>query len=198
MKKHALVSKLRCALLLAGACLFAATPGEAALTVETSDFLTGYTNYNGFEGMGATTNYPGTIPYTEQGITVQYVGSAIIWTYSQAAEGNYSWYANGGGTGYTQVTFVNPINAVEFQAGSGFFPGQNPVLYYDVLLAGVSIGTGTITGISDHPGFDFYGFSGALFDEIRLQVRTDGGATFNATAYEAGAYDAFNFGVPVP
>lgn len=165
---------------------------HATFTVQTSDFLTGYTNYNGFEGMGATTSYPSNTPYTEDGITVQYVGSANIWTTSQAAEGNYTWYEYGGGTGYTQVTFADPINALEFQAGSGWF-GASPSLFYDVLLGGVSVGSGAISGIANYPGFNFYGFSGVSFDEVRLQARIDGGGSFDPNAFEAGAYDAFNF-----
>ncbi len=176
------------------AALFAATVcsgANAALTVQTTDFLVGYTNYNGFEGMGSTTTFTG--PYTEDGITVEYIGTASIWSESQAAEGLYSWYPNGGGTGYTRITFGGPINAVEFQAGSGWFSGADS-LQYDVLLGGVSVGSGQIAGLSTYTGFSFYGFSGTSFDEVRLQAQQGSVAGFDADAYEAGAYDAINFG----
>ena len=176
------------------AALFVATAcsgANAALTVQTTDFLAGYTNYNGFEGMGSTSSFTG--PYTEGGITVEYIGTASIWSDSQAAEGNYSWYPNGGGTGYTRITFGGPINAVEFQAGSGWF-GTADSLQYDVLLGAVSVGSGQIAGLSNYTGFKFYGFSGTSFDEVRLQAQRGSVTGFDATAFEAGAYDAINFG----
>lgn len=176
------------------AALFAATAcsgANAALTVQTTDFLAGYTNYNGFEGLGSTTTFTG--PYTEDGITVEYIGTASIWSDSQAAEGLYSWYPNGGGTGYTRITFGGPINAVEFQAGSGWF-GSADSLQYDVLLGGVSVGSGQIAGLSNYTGFSFYGFSGTSFDEVRLQAQQGSVVGFDALAFEAGAYDAINFG----
>nr|WP_328831489.1 PEPxxWA-CTERM sorting domain-containing protein [Thermaurantiacus tibetensis] len=40
----------------------------------------------------------------------------------------------------------------------------------------------------------WYGFSGATFDEVRLQVRNDGGAAFDPVAYEAGAFDMIQIG----
>ena len=169
--------------------------GAQAITVQTSNFLTGNTNYNGFEGLGSTSNYSGA-PYTEQGITVQYVGSASIWTDSQAAEGQFSWYENGGGTGYTKVTFGGgPINAIEFQAGSGWSGGGALSLQYEVLLAGNVIATGSTGPVSSYTGFGFFGFSGGAFDELHLQVQAPGyTGGFNGGNYEAGAYDAFNFG----
>lgn len=174
--------------------LFAIGSGaQAALTVQTSNFMSGYTNYNGFEGLGSTFTYPANTPHTEGGITVEYVGTASIWSYSQAAEGSYSWYAGSGGTGYTKVTFGGVINAVEFQAGSGWYYGASD-LQYEVLLGGTLIGTGQVGGLSTYTGFGFYGFSGANFDELRLQAQARGATAFNPSAYEAVALDAINFG----
>jgi hypothetical protein len=185
------------------AALLAATamvPANAAVTVHTSAFITGVTNYNGFEDIGATTSFPANTPYTEDGITVEYVGSAGIWTTSQIMEGNYSWYPSGGGIGYTKVTF-GATNAIQFALGSGWF-GGTPALQYEVLNAGNVIATGEITGVSNYTGFGYYGFSGMTMDELRLQVQPSGGAVFNPSAYEAGAYDAFSIGtagaVPEP
>jgi hypothetical protein len=176
--------------------LVGATAAHAAFTVQTTDFLSGYTNYNGFEGMGATTSFTG--PYTEDGITVEYIGPFNengIWSYSQAAEGLYSWYPNGGGFGYTRITFGGVIDAVEFQAGSGYSPWDADALQYDVLLGGVSVGTGQILGLMSYPGFTFFGFSGTNFDEVRLQAQPAGATGFDPNpATDAGAYDAINFG----
>ncbi len=167
----------------------------SALTTHTTDFLAGYTNYNGFEGMGSTTNYPGATPYTEQAISVQYVGTpGNIWTDSQAAEGSYSWYPSGGSTGYTRITFGGIIDAVEFQASTGWFTTAG-ALQYDVLLGGVSVGTGEFAFVSNYQtGFNFYGFSGVNFDEVRLQARQSGESGFDASALEALAIDAVNHG----
>jgi len=168
-------------------------PALAGITVQTTNFLNGYTHYNGFEGMGETFGYPANTPYTEDGISVTYVGYAGIWTTSQAAEGLYGWYPNGSGYGYTDITFGQTINAVEFQAGSGWF---NPPaeLTYNVLLGGVSIATGTISGLPTYGSFHFYGFSGGNFDEIQLQGRHNSGNVFDPYAQEAGVFDAINFG----
>jgi len=182
--------------MLAVTLLLGAVTANAALTVQTTNFLSGYTNYNGFEGMGQP-GIDGTFtgPYTEDGITVEYVGNTSgILSNSGAAEGSYSWYPNGGGTGYTRITFGGTINAVEFQAGSGWFSAAD-ALQYDALLAGVSVGTGQIPGLSNGPGgFKFYGFSGTNFDEVRLQAQSSGATGFAANAFEAGRYDAINFG----
>jgi len=178
---------------LIGSAIVWAPASSAAITVETTDFLTSYNHYNGFEGMGSQLGFPPFTPYTEEGITVTYFGGTGIWTTSQpAAEGQYSWYPNGGSNGYTDVKFNQVINAVEFQAGSGWFNG--PVeLTYNILLGGSSIATGAISGLPTFSGFNFYGFSGANFDEIQLQGRQGTGNVFDPSAREAGAYDAFKF-----
>lgn len=178
----------------AASALLLAGSASAAVTVQTTDFLSGYTNYNGFEAT-AGAYLPANTPYTEDGITVEYVGDASIWTSSQAAEGSYSWYPSGGGYGYTKITFGGVINAVEFQGGSGWSDGNGLSMQYEVLNGGSVIATGSIGGVSTYTGFKYYGFSGAAFDEIRLQVQPPGyTGGFGGRAYEAGAYDAINFG----
>ena len=174
----------------------AVAPAHAALTVHTSAFLTSVTHYNGFEGIGQNYSFPANTPYTEDTITAEYVGTAIIWTDSQLMEGAYSWYPNGSGTGYTKVTF-GPTSAIQFAMGSGWF-GGTPVLQYEVLSGGNLIGSGAIAGVSTYTGFGYYGFSGAVFDELRLQVVNPGGGRFDPNANEAGAYDAFSTGTTVP
>jgi hypothetical protein len=181
------------------AALLAATamaPANAAFTVHTGAFIAGATNYNGFEGIGDTSGFPANTPYAEDGITVEYIGSASIWTTSQVMEGNYSWYPTGGGNGFTRVTF-NDATAVQFAMGSGWF-GGSPALQYLVLHDGRLIAAGEITGVSTYTGFGYYGFSGMLMDELRLQVQSSAGNAFNPTGYEAGAYDAFTTAGAVP
>lgn len=183
------------------AALLAATalaPAHA-IVVHTSTFITTPTHYNGFESIGTSGAYPFNTPYTEDTITVEYVGSGnAIWTNSQIMEGVYSWYGNGGGTGYTSVKF-GPTNEVQFAAGSGWFDGTALSLQYEVLSGGSTIASGTIPGISGYTGFGYFGFSGATFDELKLQVQASGyTGGFDAAAYEAGAFDAFTTGGAVP
>jgi hypothetical protein len=111
-----------------------------------------------------------------------------IWTVSQTPpEGIRSWYPDGGSTGYTRITFGGTVDAVEFQVGSGW-NGFTATLYFEVLLAGSTLASGIAGPVPVYPnGFVFYGFSGATFDEVRLQVRMDGGADFDPAAFEAGA-----------
>jgi hypothetical protein len=179
----------------ATAILLAAATGAGAVTVETTDFITTPTAQNGFEGLGATTSFDGTAGYTENGITVTYVGTpGRIWTTSQTApEGLYSWYPDGGSVGYTRITFGGDVTAVEFRAGSGWFGGTIN-LAYDILLDGVSLATGIAGSVPNaNSGFVFYGFSGATFDEVRLQAAPDL-AAFDAGAYEALALDDIQIG----
>jgi hypothetical protein len=173
----------------------ALAPANAAVTVHTNSFITNVGSYNGFEGLGPA-SYPGNTPYTEDGITVEYVGSASITTTSQMMEGNYSWYPNGGGAGYTKVTF-GPTNAVQFALGSGWLDGL-PALQYQVLSAGNVIASGEFAGVSKYTGFSYFGFSGMPMDELRLQVQSSAGNMFSPFAYEAGTYDAFTTGAVVP
>lgn len=167
-----------------------------AVTIETTNFVASPTNFNGFEGsMGDLSAGV----YTEDGIKVEYVGSAGITATIGAPEGNFSWYENGGGTGYTRITLADggSFNAIQFLTGSGFGGGML-TLTFDVLSNGVSQLTGSAGPAPGYGGgapsaFTYYGFSGSVFDEVRLQVRFDG-ATFNPTSYEAGIYDAIAIG----
>ncbi len=206
--------------------LGASGSADAAFSVYNYNFLDGHTNFNGFEGMGNTSTFTG--PYTEDGITVEYIGSTYIWneyqaiargdtwneipynattsivSYSGAAEGQYSWFTsfNGYSRGYTKITFGGVIDAVEFQAWSGLYYFAES-LQYDVLLDGVSVGAGQIS-LMDASFFDasFFGFSGVNFDEVRLQALWNGSHNnFDPNGWDAGTYDSINFGgtvVPEP
>jgi hypothetical protein len=178
--------------LLAGSALLS-VPAQAALVVHTSAFISSPTNFNGFEGIGSFTDYHG--PYTEGGITVQYSTGADIWTASQAGEGTYSWYTNGGASGYTSVKLANngTISAIQFLAGSGFF-GGGANLAYELLNGGVSVASGVAGPVPGYnAGFATYGFSGIAFNEVRLKSAS-GATSFNPTEYEAGAFDSFAIG----
>jgi hypothetical protein len=194
--------------------LGASGSAEAAFSVYNYNFLDGHTNYNGFEGMGSTSTFTG--PYTEDGITVEYIGSTYVWneyqaiargdawneipystttsiaSYSGATEGQYSWFTSFAGysRGYTKITFGGVIDAVELQAWSGLYYYAES-LQYDVLLDGVSVGTGQISFMDA----SFFGFSGVDFDEVRLQALWLGShSNFDSNGWDAGTYDAINFG----
>ena len=172
--------------------------------MHTSSFITSTTNFNGFEGIGQNFGYPANTPYTEDGLSVEYVGTANIWTDSQVGEGLYSWYENGGGTGFTKITLASlaDFDALQFLGGSGWFNGGGLNIQYDILNNGASVATGSVGPVSGYTGFSYFGFSGGGFDEVRLQVQAPGyTGGFNPGAFEAGAYDSFaagSGGVPEP
>ncbi|QMW24264.1 PEPxxWA-CTERM sorting domain-containing protein [Sandaracinobacteroides saxicola] len=171
----------------------AALTGANAITVYSTPSGATPSNFNGFEGMGAQFTFTG--PYSEDGITAEYIGSGSIWTTSQAAEGLYSWYPNGGGNGYTQLSFA-PSTGMEVLVGSGWFGGA-PLLAYEILSGGNVIATGAGIAVPSYQtGFVTFGVTGGTFDTVRLKVTTDGALRFDPNSYEAGAFDAVQlFGV---
>lgn len=187
--------------LAAAAASLALATAAGAATVHNSAFITGVTNFNGFEGFGSKSSFVGA--YTEGGITVDYVGTAIISSISVAgtpgAEGHFSWYPNGGGTGYTRIRLASAgaFSAIQFQAGSGFLPvgGQ---LQYQLLNHGVTVGTG-VAGplLGFRQGLSTYGFDGAVFDEVRLQAQGTA-AAFNPAVFDAGVFDAISISTAAP
>lgn len=185
-------------LIASAAALGLFTSAASALTVynDTSSFINSPTYFNGFAGIGLT-YFPANTPYSEGGITVEYIGSATIWTTAfPGAPGAYSWYENGGGTGYTQITLTGggSFSAIQFLASSGWY-GGSPDLQYELLLGGVVVATGDAGRVSTYNGSfaGYYGFSGATFDTVLLQAQDSAGA-FNPTASEAGAYDNIAIG----
>ena len=192
---------------LAGAALAIVTAGAANASVtthvNTASFISSPTQFNGFEGLGSTTSYPANTPYSEGGITVDYVGSANIWsTAFPSAQGNYSWYENGGGTGYTDITLTGggSFNEIQFLAADGFYAG-GAGLEYELLKGGSVIATGDLGPLQGYStGFTgYYGFSGATFDEVQLQSQSSSGRSFNPNTQDAGAYDSIAIGsVPEP
>jgi len=191
--------------LIAGAAavgLFSSAASALTVYSDTSSFINSPTYFNGFEGMGAwayySTLYPGPSGYSEGGITVTYVGSpGGIWTTAfPTAQGNYSWYESSGSNGYTDITLTGggTFSAIQFLASSGWYAGGADLLY-QLLLGGVQVATGDAGSLSSYyTGFNgYYGFSGATFDEVRLQGPLSTGP-FDPTAYEAGAYDSIAIG----
>ena len=182
--------------MLASAATLSAS-SQAASVIHTSAFIASPTNFNGFEGLGSTIAYKK--PYSEGGILVSYSGTGKIWSFSQAGEGQYSWYPDRGAFGYTVIKLANSriINEIQFLAGSGYY-GGGANLAYELLYKGVVVETGVVRPLSGYPGFSVYGFSGIAFNEVHLQG-APGATAFDASAFEVGAYDAIAItGATVP
>ena len=187
-----------------GALVLVSGAAQAAITLETTNFIASPTHFNGFEGFGASPDFDGTLyhqtSYTEDGISVAYVGSAPnqIWggyTSWIGGEGNFGWYPNGGGTGYTQIKLAGggDIGAIQFLAGSGW--GEDTTLAYQLQKNGVVVASGVLNNPTN---MHVLGFSGLGFDEVDLQSGQF--SSFSGSNYEAFALDsvAVGGGGPVP
>lgn len=174
------------------------------LVVHRRPFLVNPTVQVGFEAATSETSY------TENGVRVSYVGHPQvggIWTTSQAAEGKQSWYANGGGLGFTRLEFGTDISTFQFAAGSGWPMGQarmrseeTPHLQFRLLRDGVQIAEGSVGSVPLFSGFQVFGFSGLSFDELHLQSQS-GDVPFYAGGLDALTLDAIAFGgnvIPEP
>jgi len=177
---------------------FAAGSASSAIVVENSNFISSPTNFNGFEGIGAQDNFPSNTVYSEGGINVEYIGSAEIWTTytpSIGGEGNYGWYPNGGGQGYTAITLASnaDFQNIQFLLGNGF-TGNNAPAAYQLLENGTVVLTGTTT--STYP-MSYLGFSGPGFNQVDIKSNYSLGP-FDPTAYEAAAIDSIAVATPIP
>jgi hypothetical protein len=146
------------------------SPARALPIVLTTDFIPDATrtNFNGFEGLTGGCCLSIT-SYVEDGIRVEQVNTNTngIWpTYDPGGfEGAHAWYPNGGDLGYTRITREDGSEFVDvgFLRGSG---GDNQYLYFDLLLAGTSVLSGSV---SHTVAAQYLGFSGGGFDEIRIR-----------------------------
>jgi len=181
--------------------MVAATDAQA-LTIHRSPFLLNPDLQVGFEAATAATSH------SEAGVSITYVGTPHvdgIWTTSQAAEGKQSWYANGGGFGYTRVQFQSAIRTLQFAAGSGWPPGggaqsPNPHLQFRLLNDGAILTEGVAGPVRHFGRFRVFGFSGLSFDEVHLQS-LNGDTPFNPGGFDALALDALAAGgsiIPEP
>jgi PEP-CTERM motif len=159
-----------------------------AITVETTNFISSPTNFNGFSSL--PNSYPSNTPYTEGGITVEYVGSTVIFN-SIAFPGSsgQNWY--GPGQGYTEITLQNgaSFQSVQFLVGSGSAPSYRPDFEYELLSLGVIVATGSVV----NPGnpMSYLGFDGGGFDTILIQ-NLHGGTTFDPHGDNAVALDSIS------
>ena len=174
------LSKPLCLLALSASSLVLATPVRAGLTLMHGAFITP-THFNGFEAAGAHVA-PGSLiygPYTEGGITVERIGNTGAATVFQA-EGNYSWYTGSVNPqeqlapGYTSIRAADfgAMSEIQFDATTEILTDyDNYPFDYQVLYQGAVLGTGRVWGLCSAytKCFNTFGFSGAIFDEVRLQ-----------------------------
>jgi hypothetical protein len=167
------------------------------ITVESTNFISSPTYFNGFERIGPRTTYhpnsqygfdlsfPFNRNYSEGGITVRDVmtindpnvfGVHVGWAQpAWGGDGNYNWYSVG--IGYTDIRLRNhgEIQSIQFLEGSGHLNNTDYVAY-ELLNHGVVVATGTILDLTScciaGTGSGFYqyiGFSGGGFNEVRIQ-----------------------------
>jgi hypothetical protein len=195
-------TKITC-LILVGAALASISTKATAVTVETTNFISSPTYFNGFEGIGVP-YYDGNIPYSEGGLTVQYIGTAVGggavsigtgFTNGIGGQGNYGWYS-GGAFGYTATTLTNGGNFqnVQFLIGVGIL---SSTIEYELLEGGKIVASGT--SFNGDP-MTYFGFSGGGFDTILVQDLwyCNSSCTFDPTGYDALAIDSIGATTPLP
>jgi len=165
--------------------------GGAVALLGSADAASATVYYNDFATIGATDDY-GQGPYSYGGVTIQYVGTGTIWTTSHpAAPSGYSWYPDGGGIGYDDITLTGggTFTSIELLAGSGFFEGGADLLY-QVLNGATVVGSGDLGALpGSTTGFATFDLSGGPFTELRVQG-VIAPATFDPSNFEALAIGA--------
>jgi hypothetical protein len=164
------------------------TAARANIIVETSNFISSPTNFNGFSTL--TNGYPGNTPFTEGGIVVEYVGSASIFN-NLAFPGavGHNWYYPG--PGYTEISLQNgaSFQSIQFLVGSGSNPTYRPDFEYELLSNGVVVATGSIA----NPGnpLSYLGFDGGGFDTVYIQ-NLHNGTSFDPNGDNAVVLDSIS------
>ncbi len=179
-------------LLMAAALAIRSLDALAVPVVLNTDFIadSARTAFNGFELAPATfgDRYTGSFPYVEQGIAVSQIDGAPpigIWLTCGAvraagycfgktgADGHYSWYPNGGDTGYTKIAKSDQteFESVGFAIGNAYTSVAATFVSYELFEHGTSVLAGRvfIPFLSSDRGY--LGFSGGGFDEIHVSER---------------------------
>ena len=191
-------------LLLVGATVVLSASGASAITVETTNFISSPTYFNGFEGVSGNVPVllPGqhTVSYSEGGITVSAVsvpvsgatlepiGSYDYWN----GVGQFQWYAPLAGYSDIRLTSGGNFQSLQFLASSGFMGITTTFIAYQALELGSVITSGTLAinafCCDVGAGWQFVGFSGGGFDEVQVQAFANN-TQFNATNFQAIALD---------
>lgn len=164
-----LLNKMLCLLLLATTTAVSAEP-----VFKTGSFLSSPSYFNGFENIPSDGTYytGGTLPYAEGGITVtqfQADPGNSIWV-TLGADGERSWYPNGGDNGYTGIQLTSGADFSEISFLFSSFEGGS--LQYSLLNDGVQVLGGVYT--VNEGELARAGFSGGGFDQLLLRSGTQG------------------------
>ncbi len=178
---------------IAAIVLMSSANAAGAVTVETSQFLTSPTYFNGFENIASSPSftapfvYASNADYSEGGLTVRYEGypGSLILTQNFQHVGTNGWGVFNS-TGYTKVTLSGGgrFSALQFLAGTS----SGSTTYYEALLGGIVVSTGTIGPVVSSE-LRYYGLSGGGFDEVRLQTHFD--TAFRPDRSDTGVFDSF-------
>ena len=187
-------------------------PVANAANFSAGDLVTTTTQFNGFEGLPPDTLLiPLPSSYAEDGVSVNQIDqglpnqwgsiNAISTTYNPLGfSGSFSWYANGGDNGYTQITEQNgsAFNAVSILTGNG--NGNSGLVYlnYELRMNSIVVLSGSYMQLSGAASpVTFYGGG---FDTIFLSATNEAPNAIGSGAYQALAIDDIKVGVisPVP
>lgn len=139
--------------------------------------------------------FDGTAPYSDGGVTVQYVGSGqIVTTAAPTAPSGLSWYhapdSFGNDFGYTAITLTDggSFSSADLLVGAGFYGLASTYLDYELLNGSTVVATGNWGiipgGLS---GFTTATFAGGPFTELRVQAT-------GATSFSPAPLDALAIG----
>ena len=187
--------------------------GQAAIIVETSQFIATPTFFNGFENITSSpntstllglTSYDDNTSYGEGGITVDEdaLGGGIWLNYPSniGGQGNYGWYPDGGDTGFTKITLTGgeDFRDIQFLAGTGFRAGVYSMAFE--LLENDTVVDGGNILLASYP-MSWVGFSGGGFNTVEIQAEiTDvpfSSSNFNGLAIDSIGADPAS-AVPEP
>ncbi len=166
------------ALLLAFGSMAMLAP-VSALTIHMAPFIVSPTNFNSFEALGPVVGADGVTSHSEDGILVDYVGgivgggivSQLSW--APAIDGNFSWFPGEWGLGYTRIRFAD-ADAIQFLAKTSSSARQ--AFNFQLFLDGSPVAAGVSAKVFSYLEIQWstVGFSGLVFDEVRLAMPGSG------------------------
>lgn len=184
--------------------LFLSLSVNADIIVSSSDVINDgqRSHFNSFES--AVYNNDPQFNYTYDNISVDSIDGDVGSYYNGSIpDGSMAWYHRSGDFGYAKITLADggDISAMGLYVGHGFANWQI-TLIYELFNNGTSVHSGQM----DNWVNGYLGFTGDVFDELRILVTNDaknfnyfGDGTFQAVALDAIEVQTPNsIGVPEP